>query len=938
MRSINSRILRLLTSGKFENQGRNSIGTESRASSFDQVVNDEVIRYVSLNVALMVGAFFLIAFGITGNTLWSLLDFVVALICIISIFLLRTRLPFRASAMLPVGAFSILCAVLAFSGGVSGFAGLWIYAQPLIAIFILGLKAGSILSGLLMVAVGITLFVPDAGFSYESAIGFRILCVFILVFILTLAYEWMRVTNDKRLKKLTEELEAARQKAEEAAARAEDAASAKSSFLTNTSHEIRTPMNAILGMTELILRKSPSSEIYTDAMSIKQAGESLLAIINDILDFSKIESGRMELVPAEYYFESLINDVVNIIKVRLREKRIRFITNIDRNIPSKLYGDMIRIRQVLLNLLSNAVKYTEKGSITLTVEGKRDGDAILLGFEVADTGYGIKETDMDRLFGDFTRFDSHRNRSIEGTGLGLAISRNICRLMGGDIIVQSKYGEGSVFSAVIPQKVCNERPIAGLEKIEDRGVLLYERRNVYRESLVYSLKNLGANFMVTDRDGLFTELEKNQWPFVFVSPDAAEEVRNFIQEGNKKTVMVVLAKLEEDELYRDIPMISIPAYTVLIANVLNGVKEIKQEKKSSVRFTAPEARVLIVDDISTNLNVARGLLSPYKMDVTTCTSGKEAIDLVRNTMYDMVFMDHMMSEMDGVEATVEIRSISGDYFKTLPIIALTANAVTGMKEMFLTNGFSDYISKPIEIVKMDAMIAKWIPPEKRVPEQHAGGMDAGVAGSEESWPEETVSMIIEGVDTAKGIAMTGGTVAGYRKILASFCRDARDRMPLLCNIPGEKELPLFTNSVHALKSAAGTIGAAAVSKEAAELEAAGKAGDTELIGKLLPDFYHDLKMVVTQIELALNEGAPEAGAQAAEGIPDVYIPLFRELAVALEQENIAAIRRLLAELEGKPLDVKTKEAINNISNAVLMSEFSEALEKTEMLLNGALGE
>ncbi|WP_010257709.1 hybrid sensor histidine kinase/response regulator [Treponema primitia] len=928
----NSSILRLLTSGKFENQGAPQAASDNR-DSLGQVVNDAMIRYVSLNVALMLGAFFLITFGITvfiaGNTLRSLLDFTVALICISSVFLLRTRLPFTFSAMLPVAAFSTLCAVLAFSGGVSGFAGLWIYAQPLIAIFILGLTAGSILSGLLLVAVGITVFVPDAGFAYESAVGFRILCVFILVFLLTMAYEWVRVTNDRRVKKLTGELETARLKAEEAAAKAEEAAAAKSSFLANTSHEIRTPMNAILGMTEMILRKSPNSEIYTDAMSIKQAGESLLSIINDILDFSKIESGKMELAPAEYYFESLIHDVVNIIKVRLGEKRIRFITDIDRNIPAKLYGDMIRIRQVLLNLLSNAVKYTEKGYIKLTVagipnHGKREGEEITLSFEVTDTGYGIKETDMDKLFGDFTRFDSHRNRSIEGTGLGLAISRNICRLMGGDITVQSRYGEGSVFSALIPQKVREERPIAGLDKAENKAVLLYERRDVYRDSLINSLKNLAVPFRVTNREGLFEELEKDIWPFTFVSPDAAEEVQNFIQEWNKKTVLVLLAKLEDDELFRDIPMISIPAHTVLIANVLNGVKEIKQEKKSPVRFTAPEARILIVDDISTNLNVARGLLSPYRMDITTCTSGKEAVDLVRNTMYDMVFMDHMMPEMDGVEATAAIRSINGDYFKALPIIALTANAVTGMKEMFLESGFSDYISKPIEIVKMDAMIAKWIPPEKQILENSTIAAPA----------EESTNMKINGVDTAKGMAMTGGTEAAYRKILAVFCKDALDRMPLLHNTPGEQELPLFTNSVHALKSASGTIGAAAVSKEAAELEAAGKAGDTDLIEKLLPNFYRDLKMVVEQIGLTLNEATSsgEGKIQTAGKIPDSCISLFRELAAALEQEQPGTIRRLLAELEEKPLDAKIKENLNSVANAVLMTEFGEAIKAVKELL------
>ncbi|GHV41676.1 hypothetical protein AGMMS49546_18090 [Spirochaetia bacterium] len=908
----NSPILRFLTSGKLENPR-------------DQAVNDTMTRYVILNVALMLGAFFLLSFGFTafiaGNISQGLFDFTVALICIASVCLLRTKLSYTVSAMLPVGAFTVLCAALVFSGGVNGFAGLWIYAQPLIAIFILGLRGGATLSALLLGAIGIFAFVPNAGFAYELPAGFRLFCVFILVFVLTIAYEWVRVTKDTWLKKLTEELEAARQKAE-------DAATAKSNFLANTSHEIRTPMNAILGMTELILRRDISAETYADTLSIKQAGESLLAIINDILDISKIESGKMELVPGDYYFESLIKDVVNIICLRLGEKHIRFITNVDCRIPAKLYGDMVRIRQVLLNLLTNAVKYTEKGYIKLTVTPEISGEDITLTFEVADSGFGIQEGELDRLFGDFSRIDSHKNRSIEGTGLGLAISRNLCRIMGGDISVQSKYGEGSVFTAVIPQKVHDDHPIAGVEKGDTKEVLLYERRDIYRESVIWSLKNLGVPLTVTTKGELFTELAKKDWPFVFISPDVLEAVQQFVEEKGKKTAAVLLAKREEDEFFRYTPTISIPAYTPIIANVLNGVREAKQEKKSLVRFTAPKARILIVDDISTNLNVARGLLEPYKMNVSVCTSGREAIDLVRNSQYDLVLMDHMMPEMDGIEATAAIRAMAGEYFQSLPIIALTANAVTGMKEMFLANGFNDFISKPIEVAKLDAMMAKWIKIEKKIKIEGAPVPEA---------PAETTSLSIEGVDTARGLAMTGGTEAGYRKVLASFRKDAAERLPgfesLFETIPDEKTLSLFTTNVHALKSAAGTIGAVALSKAAAELEKAGNAGDRGLIAEKLPGFCGELKGLTERIGLALNTGTAGSGESV-----DQYLPLFTELSGALEQEDIRTIRRILTELEGKSFDAKTKEILNTVSNDILMSEFEEAAEAFKVLTGKQTGE
>jgi signal transduction histidine kinase/DNA-binding NarL/FixJ family response regulator/HPt (histidine-containing phosphotransfer) domain-containing protein len=707
------------------------------------------------------------------------------------------------------------------------------------------------------------------------------------------------------------------------------ASRAKSDFLAQMSHEIRTPMNAVIGMSELALREEISVRVRSYIASIKQAGVNLLSIINDILDFSKIESGKMVIEPAEYFFTSLINDCINIIVIRLGEKHVRFITNIDGTLPRKMVGDVTRLRQVLLNVLSNAIKYTREGYFALTVTaGAWEGDKIVLTCTVADTGIGIKEEDMDKLFGDFIRFDSHRNQGIEGTGLGLAISRNLCRLMGGDITVKSVYGEGSVFTITIPQVVTDPAPIARVKDPETKSVLLYERREIYGESLTWSLANLEVPVSRTTKEELPPRLEKERPSFVFVSPDMAEITLNFIREKNLDTAMVILAKLEDTGIFQHRPMITIPAYTVPIANVLNGVQENRKKEGMEIGFTAPDARILIVDDISSNLEVARGLLRLYQMNIDTASGGQEAVELARKNSYDLIFMDHMMPGMDGIEATAAIRAWEeGQRRKNpevfpqgIPIIALTANAVSGMRDVFIGKGFNDYISKPIEITELDSIIAKWIPPEKRV--------ETGQPLKRES--AESTELAIAGIDTAKGVAMTGGTESGYRKVLAQFYKDAAERLPLFAEVPSKTTLAAFTAQAHAIKSAAGTVGAAEVSMEAAELEEAGKAGDMEAIRKTLPLFHERLTRLIEGIGKVTAEktGRVEAG----DGGQEELTALLPTLRAALEAKNMKEIDKLLEKTEQLALSVQTREAINTVSDKVLMGEYQKAFDEVERIL------
>jgi len=681
----------------------------------------------------------------------------------------------------------------------------------------------------------------------------------------------------------------------EANRKAESASHAKSDFLAKMSHEIRTPMNAIIGMAELLLRGELSEEARDRAQEIRQAGNNLVSIINDILDFSKIEAGKLEITPVKYMLSSLINDSVNIIRMRIGEKPLRFYTNIDGQIPNNFIGDEVRLRQILLNLLSNAVKYSEKGNIGLIItEDKRDEKQVWLKIAVVDTGKGIKPEDRDKLFGEFVKVDERKNQGIEGTGLGLAITKRLCVAMGGDITVESEYGKGSTFTVIVPQDFESETPFAMVEEAEKKKVLVYEGRAVYAKSICWTLENLKVPYtLVTSQDDLAAALYLEEWFYVFSGYGLYNKIKQIMERGffhnDKKPPLALMVEWGTEAYINGVRFVSIPVQSLSIANTLNGKADSKgyydnDGNASAIRFTFPGARLLVVDDIATNLKVAEGLLSPYRVSVDTCLNGMLAIELVKRAAeeerdYDIVLMDHLMPDMDGIETTAAIRAwekglTANDVtYKQVPIVALTANAVVGMREMFIENGFNDFLAKPIDVSKLDEMLGRWIPKEKRKQVKGMGNGELGM-GSEVSKHGElpnTQSPLTEtplptshsllptipGVDVKKGIAMTGGKEERYRSLLALLCKDVEERLPLLqkteeADLSSADIISALVTQFHALKGASANLGAEKVSAEAAALEAAGKAGNIEFIGKQLPVFMETLKAFVKDIHDALR--------------------------------------------------------------------------------------
>ncbi len=601
----------------------------------------------------------------------------------------------------------------------------------------------------------------------------------------------------------------------------------KSDFLANMSHEIRTPMNAVIGMAEMALREQlpPAAKNYIN--QIKDAGKSLLTIINDILDFSKIESGKMTINEVEYELMSMVYDVANIVMARLKEKDVELIVDIAPDLPIKLCGDNLRIKQVLLNLTNNAAKFTALGKIVLKVDYEKiSEDKMELHICVEDTGIGVKKEDLGKLFQSFQQVDSKRNRNIEGTGLGLAIAKQLLTLMDGDIWVESEYGKGSRFSFVLPQEIVNDSPSITINEPESVLMVGLMSNPYVWEQFCSDAERFGVECVRVVSAKEFDLLPSNKRSFFFIEyPMFTELVEGYVRSHPQITAVLLIGFYDHVEYHiPNLLVVKKPLFALNIALILNGqqLHFEEDEEKNEFDFIAPDAHVLIVDDNAVNLTVAEGLLEPLKMHIDTVTSGQAAIGKIANFHYDIVFMDHMMPELDGVETTHIIRRFHSEY-NDVPIIALTANAVEGTKEMFCREGMNDFIGKPIEIRILVDKVRQWLPVEKIQKVNilyNAGDMDKK--------PRRQEPIVVGDLDVDAAMKFFVNEDL-FWKTLKVYYRSIEKKVQAIREMVKQKDWTGYTIEVHALKGSSKQIGAISLSEKAAAMEKAGNARDSAAI-------------------------------------------------------------------------------------------------------------
>lgn len=778
----------------------------------------------------------------------------------------------------------------------------------------------------------------------------HILSVYVVSFVTWVSVRTQQETRGRLIENI-QELEVAEQ--------------SKDDFMVNVSHEIRTPINAVCGMSEAILQENIPENVRRDIIDIQTAGRVLLSTVSNILDFSELESGKMELAEENYNITSTITDIINMALTLENGRQLELIVDCDADLPSSLQGDEQKLRRIIMNLLDNAIKFTKEGGVLLRVKGRKEEYGINLVVSVQDSGIGMEREDMEKIFTSFSQINSSRSREEGGVGLGLAITQALVRRMGGFLTLRSTPGVGSEFLFTVPQKVLDETPIVSIKNKNQLYAACYLNLDQYNYSLIREgyedlLQHIMDQLGIAMRNcrnlaELKRRIEYEKYTHYFIGWAEYCEDRSFFEDLAKEVaVILILDYGQEIQPGSNMFRIYKPFTVLSIAAVFNGQKVIQNEEQHIAlhhRFVAPEAKILVVDDNAMNLKVMARILLPYQIKVTMAGSGQEALEKLDTMEFDCVFLDHMMPEMDGVETLHRIRRKPGNYFQSLSVIAFTANAIGGAREMFLSEGFDDFIAKPIELSVLERMLRRYIPENKQIIVEETGSLedsavdtfmeDSSSEVSEESHDlsksgktadaktekndsEALAALTRAGIDLQQGMTYCGDK-EGFRDIVLIYHSEGAKRKASLDESFYMKDWKNYVITVHALKSNSRGIGANELADLALNLEMAGKENridyifehHEELMDKheellrhladnpfLYPDGYKEEGEKEEELaEKEVTEPAGGTGSSIDEENPLEQITLLGERLDSFESDGLDEILDRMAGMayQGEPL-------------------------------------
>lgn len=720
-------------------------------------------------------------------------------------------------------------------------------------------------------------------------------------------------------------------------------------FLTNVSHELRTPINAVTGISAVMLKREEDAEKRKEIASIQEAGQRLFSQIEDILDYTEIDTGKMKVSKEPYVLSSLLNDIITGSQMLTEENAPEVIFDVDAKIPSALVGDARKIKKILRHLIDNAVRFTKKGGVYVRVYTLTKPYGVNLCMEVSDTGIGIEKEDLEKITEKFFKSDGGKNRRTGGLGLGLPIVYGMVTVMEGFMQVDSNLNDGTTVTVSIPQAVADAAPGMVLENRASLSLACYVRlekyeipkvREYYNEMISHLVTGLDVPLhRVSDLEELKKLVSVYRLTHLFVGREEYEESRQFLDSLDQDVEIIVVA----DERFAlpdngRVKLLNKPFYSFMIASVLNaeasGDTEILKEK----RMLCPGVKVLVVDDEPMNRRVAEEIFKGYQMQVQTAESGRMAIDLCEREDFDLVFLDHMMPEMDGIETLKRLRKIHTDSGRGLTVIAFTANAVSGAREMFLKEGFDEFVSKPIEYSEMEHVLRKVLPKSAIIwVDENIENIEKGDKNFEKDSRHEVVQ-----INTKSALAYCKNDMNFYQELLHKFVVDADKKKSEIDHYFKREDYDNYRIVIHALKSTAKMIGADALSELAQELEAAVQNKDIGYVREHHEEMLLEYSRVVDRISETLdgkkNDTDKPIAKNEAEISGDELLERLTELKEGLAAFEIDKSEAVISEMsETVYMGKDVGEFLREVRKDVEDYEFREAKKKVEKLLDRVKG-